>query len=601
MKAVMVMYDSLDKHFLECYGCDWTHTPNFNRLAEKCIRFDDFYVGSMPCMPARRELHTGRYSMLHRDWGPLEPFDDSMPEILKKGGVYTHLCTDHYHYFQDGGATYHNRFSSWEGFRGQEGDAWKGEVAKPNLEHLDSNAYDFRKTFQAEGLIHDEINRKYIQEEEQMPQSLTFSAGLEFIHTNHDQDNWFLDIETFDPHEPFFCRGKWSELYPHQYHGGMYDWPQYKIADEDEDTIQHVRMEYAALVSKCDDSLGKVLDAFDTYDLWKDTMLIVCTDHGFLLGEHQWWGKTAPLYQEVVNTPFFIYDPRSKQRGCCSQLCQTIDIAPTLLEFFGMKIPKNMQGKPLSEAYMKNKAIRQEALYGFFGSSLCITDARYTYFRAPQDINRQAQYTLMPTVMDNRMSPKMLKDLELVGPFSFTKGMKVLKISKAGKKMPSMPHDLLFDLDSDPGQKHNIVDYELRARLCQSMVRLMKENDAPDEAYLRYGLHDKITAKELEKQECNRLEYRKKGVYKKLDFEDNAAEFLHTVLMMLPEAVHPVLTMGLQRFMKGRKHVTLNDVDAYFQSMTGNMKPLAQTSRLIMANFLPEEDDSEKSLCVHGK
>ena len=108
MKAVMVMYDSLDRNFLSPYGCDWTHTPNYDRLSEKATRFDNFYVGSMPCMPARRELHPGRYNFLHRGWGPLEPFDDSMPELLKKSGIYTHLCTDHYHYWQDGGAT---RFS----------------------------------------------------------------------------------------------------------------------------------------------------------------------------------------------------------------------------------------------------------------------------------------------------------------------------------------------------------------------------------------------------------------------------------------------------------------------------------------------------------
>ncbi len=74
-----------------------------------------------------------------------------------------------------------------------------------------------------------------------------------------------------------------------------------------------------------------MLDLFDEYDLWKDTMLIVCTDHGFLLGEHQWWGKFGLLYQEVANTPFFIYDPRSPKTGRCEGLAQTIDIAPTLL------------------------------------------------------------------------------------------------------------------------------------------------------------------------------------------------------------------------------------------------------------------------------
>ncbi len=57
------MYDSLDRNFLSPYACEWTHTPNFERLAERTTRFDNFYVGSMPCMPARRELHTGRYNI----------------------------------------------------------------------------------------------------------------------------------------------------------------------------------------------------------------------------------------------------------------------------------------------------------------------------------------------------------------------------------------------------------------------------------------------------------------------------------------------------------------------------------------------------------
>ena len=129
MKAIMVMYDSLNREMLESYGCNWTKTPNFKRLAEKCVQFEQCYVGSMPCMPARRELQTGRINFFHRSWGPMEPFDDSMPEILKKGGVYTHLVSDHQHYLEDGGATYHNRYSSWEIARGQEGDNWKADVA----------------------------------------------------------------------------------------------------------------------------------------------------------------------------------------------------------------------------------------------------------------------------------------------------------------------------------------------------------------------------------------------------------------------------------------------------------------------------------------
>ena len=124
MRAVMLMYDTLTRNYLPNYGCDLTVMPNFRRLAERTVTFDEFYGGSMPCMPARRELHTGCYNFLHRSWGPLEPFDNSMAETLSNNGIYTHLVTDHSHYWEDGGATYHGRYSSWEGFRGQEGDRW---------------------------------------------------------------------------------------------------------------------------------------------------------------------------------------------------------------------------------------------------------------------------------------------------------------------------------------------------------------------------------------------------------------------------------------------------------------------------------------------
>ena len=89
MKVLMVMYDSLRRDLLSVYGGP-IPASNFERLAAHTVCFDKSYVGSLPCMPARRELHTGRYNFLHRSWGPMEPYDDSMPEILKKHGIRTH-------------------------------------------------------------------------------------------------------------------------------------------------------------------------------------------------------------------------------------------------------------------------------------------------------------------------------------------------------------------------------------------------------------------------------------------------------------------------------------------------------------------------------
>ncbi|MFX9665242.1 sulfatase-like hydrolase/transferase, partial [Acinetobacter baumannii] len=81
----------------------------------------------------------------------------------------------------------------------------------------------------------------------------------------------------------------------------------YARVSETPEEVAHLRYEYAALLSMCDAYLGKVLDAMDEWDLWKDTMLIVNTDHGFLLGEHDWWGKSLqPFYNEVAHIPLFV-------------------------------------------------------------------------------------------------------------------------------------------------------------------------------------------------------------------------------------------------------------------------------------------------------
>ena len=68
MRAVTIMFDSLNKRYLPPYGAQDVVAPNFERLAKRAVTFDNFYCGSMPCMPARREIHTGRYNFLHRSW-----------------------------------------------------------------------------------------------------------------------------------------------------------------------------------------------------------------------------------------------------------------------------------------------------------------------------------------------------------------------------------------------------------------------------------------------------------------------------------------------------------------------------------------------------
>ena len=494
MKIIMLMFDTLNRHHLPNYGCDWTMAPNFQRLGDRTVTFDRSYVCSMPCMPARNDLHAGRPNFLHRSWGPIEPFADSVFEILKNDhDITSHLTTDHYHYFEDGGLTYHQRYSTWNFNRGQEGDPWIGQVADPAIPECVSPRWGIKWR-------QDWINRTHMRQESEHPQTKTFQNGIEFIRRNHEQDNWILQIEMFDPHEPYFSDRKYKDRYAehyNQYRGKHFDWPHYRQSDDvAEEEIQHIRHEYASLLTQCDANLGTVIALMDEMNLWDDTMLIVWTDHGFFLGEKQMMGKCwMPFYEEVAHTPFFVWDPRCGKHGERRQsLVQpSIDIAPTMMRFLGVDPTPDMTGKDLASLIADDTPVREMGLFGIHGGHVNVTDGRYVYMRGPANDNRPLyDYTLMPTHIASMFGVEELQGIQLAEPFSFTKGCRLMKIetkylmsTKFDQQLPTM----LFDLEQDPEQKNPIENAEVEQRMMDHMIRLMKEVDAPAEQYERLGLN----------------------------------------------------------------------------------------------------------------
>ncbi|WP_306317049.1 MULTISPECIES: sulfatase [unclassified Streptomyces] len=484
-RAIILMFDSLNRHLLPPYApSSDVQAPNFQRLAARSTTYDNFRAGSLPCMPARRELHTGRHNFLHRSWGPLEPFDDSMPELLKRSGVHTHLASDHPHYWEDGGATYHTRFSTWEFFRGQENDPWKGVVNPPTDTQLRGRAAQFPQNL---------VNRGYQPTEETHSQTRTVDAGLHFLDTNAEADDWLLQLELFDPHEPFFAPPHYRKLYPDGYDGPEFDWPPYAKTGETAAEIAHARSAYAALVTMCDRSLGRVLDFMDAHDMWSDTLLVVNTDHGFLLGEHGWWAKCVqPWYEELVHLPMFLHDPSDPRPGTRSDtLARTIDLAPTVLAHFALTPPADMQGRDLAAVARGETPPADGALFGIHGGHVNVTDGRYVYLRAAAHPSNTPleEYTLMPTHMTSRFSVAELSGWRQAEPFSFTKGLPTMRVNAASGWVSSWTHGtLLFDVEADPEQRNPLHDDALELRMASLLCRLMRENDAPRSQFERLGL-----------------------------------------------------------------------------------------------------------------
>ena len=503
MKTVFLLFDSLNRSALGAYGGDAIATPNFDRLAALSMTFDRHYTGSLPCMPARRDLHTGRLNFMHRSWGPLEAFDNSFADCLRSKGVYSHLITDHVHYFEDGGAGFHTRFDSWEFIRGQEYDPWIAMVEPP----VDA----FRARFAAKHYPLDRsskrfqhmVNRDVMVDEKDFPGPKCFSAGFDFLDRNRAADDWLLMLECFDPHEPFHAPERFRDAFPTDYEGGARDWPYYARATESREELDEIRANYAALVAMCDDYLGRLLDYFDRHDMWRDTALIVTTDHGFLLSEHGWWGKCRmPYYEEISHIPMMIHDPRHQEAAGtrCSALTQTPDIMPTLLGLHGADVPAEVRAHDLAPLLSgTSQAVRDSAVFGIFGGPIGVADGCHVLYHYPDDWRAPGlkEYTLAPQHMTGHFTVEELKTAKMVDGFDFTKGVPLMAIDALpdAKRVPMNDglgfddaETRLYDLQADPKQTAPISDEALQDKLRQHAAATFRAHDAPTESYGWYGL-----------------------------------------------------------------------------------------------------------------
>lgn len=488
MKTVFIVLDTIRADYLEAYGNDWVKTPNIRRLAERGVTFDNHWVGSLPCIPARREFMTGRYNFIYRGWGPIEPYDDVLPNELRKAGVFSHLLTDHDHYFELGGENYHTAFDTWEFFRGQENDPWISlvdAVAMP--EHLGKQTQQNMK------------NRIPQQREEDYSGPKTAMAAIDWLHANRDADDWFLQVEIFDPHEPFACTDTYREMYGDTWDGPLFDWPSYAEVAESPDAIDHIRKCYAGLLSMTDHWVGKVLDTLDELGAWDDTLIVFTTDHGTMLAEHDYWMKNfMPVYNEIARIPLIVSLPGGEHAGSrVNALTQTIDLMPTFLEYHGASIPPHVTGASLRPTF-DGGAIRQDAIFGYFGKATNITDGRHVYLRNPvnADGGPLHAYTAMPVQGLNSWFPRDVHDrVEMGRYFGHTYNLPLYKIPAAGLPPAHHPGEAsytgrheLFDVRADPHQQSPIDDPTLEAHFVERIAEHLQHYEAPAEQYTRLGI-----------------------------------------------------------------------------------------------------------------
>lgn len=501
MKVLFLVLDTVRRDYLSFYGNDWVQTPNLAKLASRGVIFDNHWVGSLPCMPARREFMTGRYNFLYRGWGPIEPYDDTLPKWLRQEkNVFSTLLTDHDHYFELGGENYHTAFTTWEFFRGQEHDPWASHVDAPALPD-GWNAH--RRSDKQLALNYG--NRLKQQNEEDFSGPRTCTAAVEWLETNrHAKGDWFLQVELFDPHEPFYTTKKYLEMYGADANRPVLDWPPYAYTDMGEKDTEHLRKCYAALLTMTDHWAGKVLAKLEEIGAFDETLIVFTTDHGSMLGEANAWLKNyMPVYNPIAHIPLVMKLPGNQKAGTrTAGFSQSIDLMPTFLDYFGVQnLPPHLHGRSLRSLAETGRGGRGDGIFGYFGTTTYFTDGRHVYMRMPvrEDLGPLHAYTAMPVGGLNRWFPRESHERTEMGRyFGHTYNLPLYKIPLNGgiqKLPPGNPvpigKHMLFDLWHDPQQQRPIADPTAERRCIERMIAHFRACEAPAEQYERLGLGEK--------------------------------------------------------------------------------------------------------------
>ncbi len=513
--AVVVLLDSLNRHMLGCYGGTEFATPNIDRFAAThATRFDNHVTGSLPCMPARHDILCGSLDFLWRPWGSIELWEDPITVQLKKQAITTMLISDHPHLFECGGENYHTDFSAWDYVRGHESDPWR---TYPDPTYIGAPALPARwkgKGAPGEPTVPPaeyDIARTYFKSEEDYPGPKTMMFAEEWIRGAADHhDRWFLFVDEFDPHEPFDTPAPWAGMYEDEpWDGDQLIWPPYlnggvSAGKMTEREARHIRANYGAKLSMIDHWFGRILQAFDDKELWDNTALIVCTDHGHYLGEvrndKDIWGKPlVPQYEPIGHTPLLISWPGQAGGGTCDALTTNVDLNATIADIFDAKADHQTHGYSLGPLLTaETDAIRSYALGGMYGNWVQITDGKTKYARASVgDGFPLSMWSNRWSTLRNRFTPDLVRP-DRRATLDYMPGSDVPVIRQPFEAGDTLPYwagtqfiigrHHLYNLQDDPDEQENRMGEPAEAAMVDMLSEALRDIDAPLEQAARLGI-----------------------------------------------------------------------------------------------------------------
>jgi arylsulfatase A-like enzyme len=487
MNVLLLLIDSLNRHDLEAYNPEsFVRTPNLRAFAERGAKMTRHFAGSLPCMPARREIAAGRREWLWRGWGHAEAFDDLIADRAKRLGAVTQMITDHYHYFEHSSHGYVESFDGFEFIRGQEVDNWRTQPLAqrpPWVEAVNAWRPGWGDRYYR--------NVEGFKKEEDWFTPKVFHTIRDWLHANHTLEKFFLFVDHFEVHEPFYCVEPYRSLYTNQAFAAQNIWPPYQdeerchafLEQVSPDDLAFLRAQYWGKVSWVDKYIGMLMDTLTELSLWDNTMVIITTDHGHDLALHRpRFGKQPPHHDSHAHLPLLVWHPEFASDGRdVSAVTSTVDLHATIAEALGSTEETSPHSKSLLPVLRGDIATRREAtVTGTFACGPMVADERYSYTHAPVAAG--------PNLWHSGYLPRG-RDFRAAEPGRFIPGVDVpvwrIPVADVPPYAPS-----LIEHAPDPNHQPDLLPAhpEIAERLKAQLAAILREEGCPPEQWTRLGL-----------------------------------------------------------------------------------------------------------------
>lgn len=374
MKPNIVIFctDHQRADFLSCAGHPMIKTPNLDKLAERGVRYENLYVQSTVCMPSRASILTGTYTCRHgvNDNGyDLPTSKRTIADVLSDNGYHTMavgrthvICTQPRPEYPKSGFYGFQQCTHAQVYCGN---------TDPDNDYLAWIRAEHPEYYDAIAFANEHCENDMPGSHTDVPEELSLNSwvvdrSLDYIkeHNNKASEQPFmLWAGTWDPHGPYRAPEPWGSMYdpediqvPPQIEEEYQAYPQvlkdlamrkwWRDPSVSLETVwkKTIAM-YMGMISHIDDQIGRMLDGLDKMGILDNTIFLLTSDHGDMMGEHWFGQKRIFFYDGALKVPGIMAGPGLPQDKVLDGLAESIDLMPTLLDLAGVDTPPLVQGK----------------------------------------------------------------------------------------------------------------------------------------------------------------------------------------------------------------------------------------------------------------